>query len=320
MDFEEKPYGKDPSGPLLEMVDGYLYGVTGQGGLHEGGLIYKMKHDGSDFTIVHYFDNIASGMNPYSGLGEANGFLYGTTVNGGFNNHGTIYRIKPDGSGFAKLHDFNVSNGAKPSGEVIAVDNVLYGMTTKGGGSDQGAVYRMNPDGSGFTVLHEFTGPDGSTPARALVFDGDGTLYGMTNRGGLNDLGVLFKIETGGAGFAKLFDFSGESGGNPDGSLLIREDTFSPASAAAQTLQSEDANLSVSIHPNPATDSFNVLVETPGGGPINFVVSDQYGQSITRYEVTPGTPMEIGRELKRGIYIMKAVQGNVIIMQRLVKK
>jgi hypothetical protein len=53
---------------------------------------------------------------------------------------------------------------------------------------------------------------------------------------------------------------------------------------------------------------------------IQLTVTDQYGQLITRYEITANTPMQFGAELKRGLYIMKVIQGKEILMQRVVKK
>jgi hypothetical protein len=78
--------------------------------------------------------------------------------------------------------------------------------------------------------------------------------------------------------------------------------------------------LSVSVHPNPTTDNFSVMVSSPGAEPIQMVITDQYGQHVKTYAITSDLPSELGSELKRGVYIMKIVQGKQITMQRLVKK
>ena len=54
--------------------------------------------------------------------------------------------------------------------------------------------------------------------------------------------------------------------------------------------------------------------------PIQLLVTDQYGQLINTYEITRDTPMQVGGDLKRGLYIMKIMQGREIMMQRMVKK
>ena len=80
------------------------------------------------------------------------------------------------------------------------------------------------------------------------------------------------------------------------------------------------SDLSVSVHPNPITDDFNVLVNTPLPGPLQLELSDQYGQLIATQRISNGTPVLLGRDLKKGIYIMKVMQGRQISMHRIVKK
>src|SRR5690606_39193088 len=182
-----------------------------------------------------------------------------------------------------------------------------------------GVVYKINADGSGFAVLHQFSGIDGAKPSGGLVHDPDGTLYGMTSLGGANDMGVIFKVNRNGSGFDNLFDFSRQSGGRPEGSLVIREDTFSPPSAAARET-SQDEMMHISIHPNPSTDNFHVRVKTPDNERIQMVVTDQYGQTVASYEIQNDVPVLVGSELDRGLYIVKIMQGREIVMTRLVKK
>jgi ELWxxDGT repeat protein len=85
-------------------------------------------------------------------------------------------------------------------------------------------------------------------------------------------------------------------------------------------MSQEESNLMVTIHPNPSTSNFNIEVQSPAEESIKLVVTDQYGQLITTYEVTSDSPMQIGSELQRGIYIMKVIQGGEISMKRVVKK
>lgn len=319
--FEETANGGDPAAPLIELENGYMYGTAGSGGKNDGGAIYRFRPDGSDFQVVHYFDQVGSGFGPYAGLTEYNGFLYGSTLYGGEGgNRGTLFRIRPDGTEFTKLHDFSGPNGAHPEAELIVMDNVLYGTTNEGGASNVGTVFRINTDGSGFTILHSFGGMDGSQPSRGVVHDRNGNLYGMTTYGGENGVGVIYKVNTTGSAFGKLFDFSYASGESPNGMLVIREDTYMPAGSFATFADSQQARLSVDVHPNPSTDKFNVLVSSPGKDPIQMVLTDQYGQEVTSYNITPDVQMQLGGELRRGIYIVKIIQGREIMMQRIVKK
>ena len=53
----------------------------------------------------------------------------------------------------------------------------------------------------------------------------NGDLYGLTKYGGLNNLGVIFRIKTDGSGFTKLLDFDGIAKGSyPWGSLILGTD------------------------------------------------------------------------------------------------
>ena len=62
-------------------------------------------------------------------------YLYGTTVAGGANDKGSIFRIGKDGSGFSIILDFDgESNGEDPYGSLFFDGTFLYGMTEVGGG------------------------------------------------------------------------------------------------------------------------------------------------------------------------------------------
>src|SRR5690606_35725314 len=283
----------NPAATLLDLPDGYLYGTTREGGLHEGGTLYRIRHGGTDFKVIHHFQGF-EGKNPYAGLTEADGYLYGTTAFGGAgDNNGAVFKVRPDGTAFTTIYSFDGWNGRRPMGEVIVHDDVVYGMTTAGGASDKGIIYRVNNDGTGFAVLHEFSGLDGDRPSGKLVLAPDATLYGMTSRGGVHNYGVIFAIGTDGANFTKLFDFSPSTGGLPEGSLVLREDMFGPPASAVARATSE-LNLSVSVHPNPSTDDFKILVSTPVPGPIYAELTDQYGQPVATYQISNGMPVAVG--------------------------
>jgi len=75
-----------------------------------------------------------------------------------------------------------------------------------------------------FVSLHEFAGDyvDGRRPFGSLTLSGS-TLYGMTERGGSNDHGVIFKINTDGSSYTILHKFVGgdDEGRKPSGSLTL---------------------------------------------------------------------------------------------------
>ena len=109
-------------------------------------------------------------------IAPGDGYLYGTTRSG------TVFRLRPDGSGFQTLHTFTYADGSAPEAALVAPgDGFLYGTTFTGGVRDCGVVFRLSPDGTGFTVLHDFNRMDGANPHGTLAAPGDGFLYGTEN-------------------------------------------------------------------------------------------------------------------------------------------
>ena len=218
--------GDLPSGSLIASGSA-LFGMTQFGGASQGGTIFKVNPDGTDFALVHSFGTGASdGSNPWGSLIASGGVLYGMTSAGGANLHwGTAFKINPDGSDFALLHSFGAgsSKGSEPSGPLVAFDGALYGMTYQGGVGGYGTVFMINPDGSGFALLHSFSGYpfDGSNPSGSLLVS-DGVLYGMTQSGGDSYGGTIFAINPDGTGYGLIHSFAEYSsdGSNPVGSLI----------------------------------------------------------------------------------------------------
>jgi uncharacterized repeat protein (TIGR03803 family) len=170
----------------------------------------------TNFTILKHFNSIPEGLVPYGTLvADTNLVLYGTAAAGGITNRGTVFRINPDGSGYAVLKTFAGPDGAGPEGGIVlSANGSLYGTTYAGGTSNFGTVFTINRDGTGFAVLHNFTGAsDGMNPQARLTEGGDGALYGTTANGNTTARGTIFKINKNGGGYAVLHIFTG----NPDG-------------------------------------------------------------------------------------------------------
>lgn len=86
--------GAFPLATLLVAQDGYLYGTTWTGGFYGVGTIFRIKIDGSDFSVVKNFTSI-EGANPCAGLIQlSNGKMYGTTYAGGAYGFGTIFSLE----------------------------------------------------------------------------------------------------------------------------------------------------------------------------------------------------------------------------------
>jgi uncharacterized repeat protein (TIGR03803 family) len=177
----------------------------------------------AQYTKLLDFNGPTTGGYPYGSLYYDGTFLYGTTSTGGSAGLGTLFKIKPDGTGFTKLIDFaGTTNGSSPYANVISDGTFLYGMTVNGGANNLGTIFKVMPDGTGYVKLLDFAGTtNGGNPWGSLITDGT-FLYGMTFGGGSSSMGTVFKIKLDGTGYAKLLDFAGLTNGrNPRGDLFF---------------------------------------------------------------------------------------------------
>jgi uncharacterized repeat protein (TIGR03803 family) len=320
--FNSPRQGLNPHAPLVELADGYLYGMAPFGGATDHGVIYKIKLDGTGFKVVFHFSLSRVGAYPQGGLTKgADGFLYGTTSEGLRYNKGSVFKIRPDGSDFTTLLEFTGINGSNPHSTVVESGGKIYGMTKTGGQHDKGVLFSVNTDGSAYTRLHSFDGVTGSNPIGAPAIAGS-YIFGTTPFGGSNDMGVIFKIKTGGDGFEKLYDFSVADGGNPTGSLLLSEDFFPPNSGRAGVAvnkSNSERTYSVGVFPNPFTQDFTADIKSSDTEPVTLTVTNMYGEIVSEATVNNG-PVSFGHGLQKGLYILKAIKGSEVTSYRVVKK
>ncbi len=216
--FEDPP--RYPYGTLVEGADGAFYGTTSDGGTSSCGTVFRINPDGTGFTKLHDFDDVNGWLPDGRLVAGAGGALYGTTAQGGTSSCGTVFRINPDGTGFASIHSFEGPDGAQPRGGLMeGTDGALYGTTVQGGATDDGVVFRINPDGTGFTTLHDFDYTNGADPHSTLV-EAEGALYGTTMSGGTARDGTVFKVDRDGSGFTLLLEFDHSNGASPYGQLV----------------------------------------------------------------------------------------------------
>jgi len=230
-----------PQGGLLSGDRGILYGTTGYGGMNgcggggACGTVFSLDPSTGVETVLHYFGSGTDGYWPYSGLiKDSAGDLYGTTLDGGPNGCGTVFKLAPDGTESVLYSFRGGDDGANPVGGLIA-DSVgnFYGTTSGGGNyhypackhSGCGIVFKLAPDGTE-TVLYRFTGRvDGALPNATVIMDEAGILYGTTVLGGPNDLGTAFKLTPDGTETVLSHFDEGRKGSNPRGSLIKEQRT-----------------------------------------------------------------------------------------------
>lgn len=226
--------GQNPYSRLTQSGDGLLYGTTYNGGTDGAGSVFRLRPDGAAYLVLHSFQtNGVDGQNCWTGLIQAgDGALYGSTMNGGLDGGGILFRLDPDGSNYAVLHSFVLSpaDGFHPAAQLVRAGNgVLYGTTLMGGAYDYGALFKYSTDGTGYRMLFSF--PLNSPqprwqPVGPLARSQDGTLYGATCYGGDYNLGAVYQIGLDGLGFSVLFSFGSVPGDgmNPRAGVVLGTD------------------------------------------------------------------------------------------------
>ncbi len=218
--------GLDPEAPV-SIYGNVLYGTTTSGAAGGRGAVFSMNLDGSGYQFLHSFSNgPGDGQYPLGSLLKAaDGYLYGTTEEGGEFGYGTIFKVSTNGNFYSVLWNFanSPNDGAYPqAGLVQGVDGSLYGTTSEGGTNYSGTVFSISTNGSE-TILHNFSGRlDGQSPYASLLQDRYGILYGTTEDGGTNGYGTIFSLATNSDHFLVLYNFNGgtNDGESPAAGLL----------------------------------------------------------------------------------------------------
>jgi uncharacterized repeat protein (TIGR03803 family) len=230
--------GEVPYSSLVQGANGLFYGTAFEGGAANAGVIFEMASNGAVNTL-YMFTNGVDGAFPQAGLVPANdGSFYGTTVEGGTNGAGALFRITPAGV-FNSLYSFTAlpksgvnQDGAYPAGSLIqASDGNLYGTASTGGANGSGTLFKISLGGS-FQLVYAFSAlnangenSEGSDPEAALIQGADGNLYGTAYAGGSNGFGAIFAYSVSQSQISPLHSFrNATNGANPMAALVQGKD------------------------------------------------------------------------------------------------
>lgn len=221
---------------LTEGADGRFYTTSFRGPTDRdaggNGSVFRIESDGSNFTNLWLFHSTGGdGRRPYGPpIVASDGRLYGTTVEGGPEDGGTVFRVGRDGTTPQILRSFEPrgTTGSAPfAGVIEGHDGFLYGAASADGAAGRGTLFRLRKDGGDFQVLHHFAASgDGAHPMVGLTQGGDHTLYGVTLHGGTNgSSGTVFRMATNGSGYRVLHDFNpANQSVSPSAPLLLAQD------------------------------------------------------------------------------------------------
>lgn len=230
--------GATPEGGLVEGPEGWLYGITREGGSTKTiadpgkGTVFQFKPSTGEFNTIHHFNGI-NGAAPRAALCKASdGKLYGTFSDGGPTSpaFGGVFIVLPtkttppvQTASVVSSYYFKNSVGLAPTGSsprgrfLEASTGTLYGTCSTGGANGQGTIYSFGMGSKAITLLASFKGYTnplapytGATPLSGLTLGPDGLLYGACYEGGSStaNAGTVFRYTPSTKALARIHDFS----------------------------------------------------------------------------------------------------------------
>jgi uncharacterized repeat protein (TIGR03803 family) len=205
--FQGGSDGSEPGGgSLIRDSSGNLYGTTSGGGGGTGcadgdqgcGVVFKVAPDGTE-TVLYAFQGGNDGAFPEASLiRDGAGNFYGTTLEGGPDDRGIVFRLTPGGTKTILYAFKGNRDGEFPEAGLVMDDNGnLYGTTYYGrlgcSGSGCGTVFEVSSKGHEKILYAPHSG-GGRFPDAALLLGPHGDLYGTTLEGGKANQGVVFKL------------------------------------------------------------------------------------------------------------------------------
>ncbi len=189
------------------------------------GTFFALPAGASSERVIYSFSLDTGGAYPTQDLvADAEGNLYGTTIDGGDQRMGLVFELSQKDGGWQEqvLYSFQDEDGTPSSGLRWDAAGNLYGEAS-GGANNAGMVYELSLSQGAWirTVLYSFVDQStGASPSGGIVFDAHGNIYGTTQTGGDPfDLGTVFELAKDGKGNwtdQVIHAFGGgEDGGEP---------------------------------------------------------------------------------------------------------
>ncbi len=227
-DFQGKENGSHPSGSLLRSVDNNLYGLTGEGGVNNKGVIFEFNPFTGTFEKKADLDSTT--RYPSGSLFQASdGRFYGMSPYGGSYEKGSIFEWLPSSGQVDLKFEFDGLNGSYPHGTLIQGDSGrLTGLTGMGGINNAGVLFEWDPKSGDFIKKHDFEpilrNYKNTSILGSLYKTSNGKLYGMTFNGGPAGTGTIFEWDPVNESCQVVFNFFSRGNGScPTGTFLQAE-------------------------------------------------------------------------------------------------
>ncbi len=160
-EFTWQNFGSNPAGNnnVILASDGFLYGMTANGGKFGLGVIFSFNPVNNTFRKLFDFSR-TSGFSPNGKFVQvSNGKLYGITSAGGDANGGTIFSFNPVTERYEKILSLSFRTGTNSSGSLtLSANGKLFGLTRQGGSNNSGTIFSFDPNNNSFRKLADLTG------------------------------------------------------------------------------------------------------------------------------------------------------------------
>lgn len=179
---------------------------------------------------------------------------------------------------------FTVAVAALLTLNTFAQDYELWGLAPTGTGNT-GYVYKMDGKGDNKVIVYGLTQIEGKNPKGGLVQALNKKLYGMTNLGGANDLGVLFEYDVSKQKYSVMYEFDGANGKFPNGDVI----QASNGKLYGMTRQGGDNDKGVIFEFDLSTSTYKKLLDlhdTLGNYPEGSLFQADVTDSILFYGLT----------------------------------
>lgn len=299
---------RQAQGPLT-ISAGYIFGSLGRGGATQGGAVFRMAIDGSDFAILHEFESFSA--LPQALLLTPDGWLYGVTIYGAVAcptqptyGCGTIFRLRRVLPGdtnvsFQTLFQFQYYRSDPcPPGDpwcvpsapvahnhpqrtlILGSDGWIYGQTFQRN-------FKFNPGnidpGATFQFIGGFTGGVSLT----TIEGNDGRLYIADYGGGPEGAGQVFSMNKDGSDKLVLRNFTFNGGLRAYGPYgrLFRDSSGIIYGTTEYTNAQPFGGTVYSVGPAPPLTGKIVYQSRPGSG---IDVMSMNADGSNKQTLTPG--------------------------------
>jgi uncharacterized repeat protein (TIGR03803 family) len=220
--------GYNSRATLINGGDGDFYGTTTVGGAGYG-TVYKLSpnsNGGWNETTIHTF-HVDEGTYPTSLISDGKGNLYGATAEGGVNDEGILYRLRPTGNLWQEtvLTSFGVGDiGERPFGNiVIDAQGNLFGTDNTITTEYAEAVFEASPsNGYAGKIIYTTSFITATGGYGGLTMDASGNIWGISVQAYEPLIATAFELSpNGGGGWNSKVIFTFPRNAYPEGTPTL---------------------------------------------------------------------------------------------------